>query len=80
MKPSDLPESHPRYQSLATRDEIVRGVDAGITSIHGLLAHGRGEAFDYLLGEETHLFALNAIDAAAAYLLLAERSAQAGRG
>ena len=73
MNTSDLPESHPRYQSLASRDEIVRGVDAGITSIHGLLAHGRGEAFDYLLGEETHIFARNAIDAAAAYLLLAER-------
>lgn len=73
MNTSDLPESHPRYQSLAIREEIVRGFEAGITSIHGLLAHGRGEAFDYLLGEGTHQFARNAIDAAAAHLLLAER-------
>src|SRR5262249_46094517 len=35
--------------------------------------HGRGEAFDYLLGEKTRDFALRAIDAAAALLLVAER-------
>jgi len=67
---TDVPESHPRYLSLKTRDNIVAGVDKGVTSIHGLIAHGRGEAFDYLLGESTHDFAQEAIGAAAVTLLL----------
>ena len=66
-----VPPTHPRYQSLSTRDRIVAGVERGITSIHGLIAHGRGEAFDYLLGEKTHGFAHTAIDAAACLLLRA---------
>ena len=69
---SDVPESHPRYLSLKLRDTIVAGVERGITSIHGLMAHGRGEAFDYLIGEETQSFARTAIRAGAAMLLLAE--------
>lgn len=68
-----VPESHPRYLSLKIRDAIVAGVEQGITSIHGLIAHGRGEAFDYLLGETTQPFARQAIRAAAAMLLSAER-------
>ena len=68
---TDVPESHPRYLSLRTRDAIVAGVEAGITSIHGLIAHGRGEAFDYLLGESTRPFAKKAVRAAAAMLLRA---------
>lgn len=63
-----VPTSHPRYVSLMTRDKIVAGVHAGVASIHGLIAHGRGEAFDYLLGEKTHPFALSAISAAASLL------------
>ena len=47
----------------------MAGVERGVTSIHGLIAHGRGEAFDYLLGEQTHDFATDAIRAAAALLL-----------
>ncbi len=39
----------------------------------GLIAHGRGEAFDYLIGEKTTKPALNAIRAAASALLLAEK-------
>lgn len=70
---SDVPESHPRHRSLQLRDRIVAGVDAGVTSIHGLIAHGRGEAFDYLLGEATHGFAREAIDAAATMLRTAKR-------
>ena len=62
---SDVPKSHPRYESLRIRDAIVAGVEKGVTSPHGLIAHGRGEAYDYLLGEKTHDFALAAIDAAA---------------
>lgn len=65
---TDVPVSHPRYTSLRLRDAIVSGVDNGITSSHGLIAHGRGEAFDYLLGEQTHAFASQAIRAAAARL------------
>lgn len=67
-----IPKSHPRYTSLTLRDKIVKGVELGITSLHGLTAHGRGEAFDYLLGEKTHDFAKDAIQAAAAMLLLAK--------
>jgi 4-phosphopantoate--beta-alanine ligase len=70
---SDVPENHPRYASLRIRDAIVAGVHAGITSEHGLIAHGRGEAFDYLLGEASHPFAGVATEAAAAVLLSARR-------
>ena len=69
---SDVPKTHPRHLSLTLRDTIVAGVEQGITSIHGLIAHGRGEAFDYLIGEETQPFAIEAIHAAAGMLLLAE--------
>ncbi len=69
---SDIPKTHPRYLSLTLRDTIVAGVEQGITSIHGLIAHGRGEAFDYLIGEATQPFAIEAIHAAAVMLLSAE--------
>jgi 4-phosphopantoate--beta-alanine ligase len=62
---TDVPSSHPRYESLRLREAIVAGVQRGVTSQHGLIAHGRGEAYDYLLGERTHAFALTAIAAAA---------------
>lgn len=68
-----IPKSHPRYGSLITRDRIVEGVEKGITSLHGLIAQGRGEAFDYLTGEKTSKSALRAEKAAAAVLLLAKR-------
>ena len=71
---TDVPTTHPRYASLRTRDAIAAGVEKGVTSIHGLIAHGRGEAFDYLLGERTRDFAREAIDAAAAMLVTAGRS------
>jgi 4-phosphopantoate--beta-alanine ligase len=66
-----VPPSHPRYVSLVTRERIVAGVEQGITSVHGLIAQGRGEAFDYMIGEATHPFAETAIEAAAALLLRA---------
>jgi len=68
-----IPKSHPRYLSLRTRDLIVSGVKGGVTSVHGLLAHGRGEAFDYLVKEKSNGFALEALSAAACLLLLAKR-------
>ena len=67
-----IPKTHPRYLSLKIRDKIVDGVKKGITSTHGLVAHGRGEAFDYLLGEKTTKVAKKSIDSAAALLLLAK--------
>lgn len=65
---SDVPKTHPRYLSLSLRDQIVKGVEIGITSVHGLIAHGRGEAFDYLIGEKTLSFATHAIQTAAVML------------
>jgi 4-phosphopantoate--beta-alanine ligase len=69
----DIPESHPRYHSLLTRHRIEDGVEKGITSQQGLIAQGRGEAFDYLLGEETIPSADRAARAAAAALLGADQ-------
>ena len=68
-----IPESHPRYKSLLKREKIVAGIEAGITSKQGLIAHGRGEAFDYLIGERTLPAALEATKAAAALLLAAQK-------
>lgn len=68
-----IPRSHPRYESLMTREKIVKGVNIGITSVQGLIAQGRGEAFDYLIGEKSTETALFAEKAAAAALLLAKR-------
>ncbi|QSG12666.1 Phosphopantothenate synthetase [Halapricum desulfuricans] len=68
----DVPESHPRYESLLTRHRIEAGVEKGITSTQGLIAEGRGEAFDYLLGERTTESADEAERVAAASLLLAD--------
>jgi len=70
----DVPESHPRYESLLTRHLIEAGVDRGITSRQGLIAQGRGEAYDYLLGERTIESADRAERAAAAHLLDADHA------
>jgi 4-phosphopantoate--beta-alanine ligase len=48
-----IPMSHPRYDSLMTREKISQAMKQGIVHETGLIAHGRGEAFDYLLGETT---------------------------
>ncbi len=66
-----IPKSHPRYESLMMREKIAEGVKKGIVHITGLIAHGRGEAFDYLIGEKTQDFALDAARAAAAFLKVA---------
>ncbi len=70
---SEIPADHPRYQSLITRERIVEGVELGITSMQGLVAQGRGECFDYLLGEDTTPSARTAEKVAVALLLLAQR-------
>jgi len=72
MDTEEIPESHPRYESLVTRHRIEEGVEKGITSRQGLIAQGRGEAFDYLLGEQTIPSADEAAKVAAAHLLLAD--------
>jgi len=69
----EIPPSHPRYHSLVMREKLVEGFERGLVVPQGLIAHGRGEAFDYLIGEETAPFALEAARAAAAMLLLARR-------
>jgi 4-phosphopantoate--beta-alanine ligase len=70
----EIPESHPRYESLLQRHRIEAGVDRGITSRAGLIAQGRGEAFDYLLGEQTLPSADTAERVAAAHLLRADHA------
>lgn len=68
-----IPKSHPRAKSLLIREKLVSGFDKGLVAKEGLLAQGRGEAFDYLLGEKTNKAAKHAIKAAAAQLLQAQR-------
>jgi len=63
---------HPRAESLRIRERIVEYNQTGVVALSGLIAHGRGEAFDYIIGEKTTECAKKAIRAAAAALLLAE--------
>ncbi len=63
---------HPRAESLRVREQLVEGFKAGLVVPEGLAAHGRGEAFDYILGERTTEQARRAIKAAAAMLLSAK--------
>ena len=69
---TDIPQDHPRYESLLAREKVAAGVKMGITSIQGLIAQGRGESFDYLIGERSTESALYAERAAVAALILAE--------
>jgi len=67
-----IPKSHPRAKSLLIRERLVNGFERGLVAKEGLLAQGRGEAFDYLLGEKTSNAAKSAIRAAAAQMVLAK--------
>ncbi len=67
-----IPPNHPRRTSLLIREKIVEGFKRGLVALEGLIAHGRGECFDYLIGESTQPFAIRAIEAAVATLLLAK--------
>lgn len=69
---SDIPKTHPRYQSLTYRHKIIEGLKFLVVTEAGLIAHGRGECFDYILGEKTNEAARIAIKAAVAMLLLAK--------
>jgi 4-phosphopantoate---beta-alanine ligase len=69
-----IPANHPRAESLRIRETLIRyWKDHHIVAESGLIAHGRGEAFDYLIGETTIPSARKATMAAAAHLLLAKK-------
>jgi 4-phosphopantoate--beta-alanine ligase len=69
MNSTEIPADHPRAESLRIREKLVEHFLDGTVVETGLIAHGRGEAFDYLLGEKTAKPALRAIEAAAAAFL-----------
>ena len=69
----EIPESHPRRSSLLARQKLVDAAAEGLLADSAMIAHGRGEAFDYLLGEQTSDSARSAIREASARLLTAER-------
>ena len=69
---TDIPDSHPRKASLMSRQKMVEASKRGLLAESAMIAHGRGEAFDYLLGENTSDSASLAIREAAALLLVAE--------
>ncbi|HJX04720.1 MAG TPA: 4-phosphopantoate--beta-alanine ligase [Thermoplasmata archaeon] len=71
---TEIPASHPRYRSLVLRERLVEGFRDGIVVPQGLIAHGRGEMFDYLLGERTVKQARAASKAAAALLIKAKKA------
>jgi 4-phosphopantoate--beta-alanine ligase len=72
MHRTNIPSSHPRAKSLYIRELLVNGFKNGMVVQEGLIAHGRGETFDYLLGEGTTETACTAIKAACSLLLLAD--------
>ena len=72
VKHTEISPNHPRAKSLQTRHNLVSQVDSGVVTLAGVLAQGRGEAFDYLLGEKTTETAHDAIKTAAATMLLAK--------
>jgi len=69
----EIPKSHPRSRSLKERHRIVEAMKQGYLADAGLIAHGRGEAFDYLLGEKTIPEAELAEKTGIAMLLQAEK-------
>lgn len=68
-----LNKDHPRYESLVYREKIVEAHEKGILADSGMIAHGRGETFDYLIGEETTSNSQNTIDVAACYFLTSKK-------
>ncbi|MDP6899609.1 MAG: phosphopantothenate/pantothenate synthetase [Candidatus Thalassarchaeaceae archaeon] len=64
----DVPPSHPRYNSLMARKKLTAAASKGMLADSALIAHGRGEAFDYLLNEKTCNPARKAIREVAARL------------
>ena len=50
---AEIPQSHPRRGSLMARQKMVEAASMGLLAESAMIAHGRGEAYDYLLGEKT---------------------------
>jgi len=67
-----IPETHPRAASLRIREHLIEGFKEGYVALAGLIAHGRGEAFDYIIGEISTPQALVTTRVAAAAMLLAK--------
>jgi len=68
----DIPDDHPRATSLRLRAKIAQHHATGLVAETGPIAHGRGEAFDYILGEATPAPVIDDIMSAAALLLQAK--------
>jgi len=66
-----IPQDHPRAESLRIRQKIIEGLHNNMVVEAGLIAHGRGEAFDYLIGEKTNQNAIDTMKVAVAMLLTA---------
>jgi len=73
IQEAKISPQHPRAESLINREKLIKHQKSGIVALAGLIAHGRGEAFDYLLGEKTTENALKAIKTATAAMLLAKQ-------
>ncbi len=67
-----VPKDHPRKASLDERHRLVEAMHSKVLTPHGLIAAGRGEAFDYLFGEKDWQFMLTAEKAAVAALMIAD--------
>ncbi len=63
-----IPKTHPRFASLKVRSTLASAARSGLVVPEGLIAHGRGEAFDYFLGERTIPSAARAERAATRWL------------
>lgn len=72
MTKFEVNPKHPRAESIQIREKLVEATKQGIVAHAGLIAQGRGEAFDYLIGEKTTENAAIAIKTAAAAMLTAK--------
>jgi 4-phosphopantoate---beta-alanine ligase len=75
-----LSPRHPRYRSLVVRARLAEALHRELVVPEGLIAHGRGEAFDYFLGERTTPSARRAERIAARWLWAAERPVMSVNG
>ena len=67
-----IPKTHPRYESLLLRDKVKNAFKEGYLADSAMIAHGRGEAFDYLLGEKTTTPAKRAMYVTVALMILSK--------
>ncbi len=69
-----IPDNHPRAESLRIRERIIEGMHEKVVAEAGLIAHGRGEAYDYILGEKTPNYAQKQQEVAVAMLLTSKKA------